>query len=329
MRSEYMHDNQCAVEHTTYFQEGVLFAQDEFGWLIDTSSTRPNAIEWLEQNRILVEKRLSDKGVVLLRGTDFNTIGDFDAFISALGETLSYKYRSTPRSEIQGKVYTSTNYPAAETIPLHNENAFSTHYPSKVIFGCHVAPETGGATTLADSHQVYNLIPDEVKEKFARLGVKYVRNMGVGFDLHWHEVFQTEEKKLVEQMCIERGLSFSWQGDILRTEQTLPAIKQVPGSELNTWFNQAHLFHYSSIPKDIYTWLLGMFGEEGLPRNAYYGDGSPLETEVLTVINQVYHQCLRSFPWQQRDLLIVDNIRVAHGRAPFTGDRLILTGMVK
>lgn len=324
-----MHGDLCAVEQTTDFQEGALFAQDEFGWLIDTSNSRPNTIEWLEQNRTLLDKRLNEKGVILLRGTNFNTIADFDAFISALGEKLSYKYRSTPRSELQGKVYTSTNYPATETIPLHNENAFSTRYPSKIIFGCHVAPETGGATTLADSHLVYNLIPVEIKEKFVRLGVKYVRNMGGGFDLHWHEVFQTEDKNLVQQMCIELGLSFSWQGGILRTEQTLPAINQVPGSELNTWFNQAHLFHYSSIPKDISTWLLEMFGEEGLPRNAYYGDGSPLEIEVLTVINQVYDKCLRSFSWQQRDLLIVDNIRVAHGRAPFTGDRVILTGMIK
>jgi alpha-ketoglutarate-dependent taurine dioxygenase len=324
-----MHGDLCAVEQTTDFQEGALFAQDEFGWLIDTSNSRPNTIEWLEQNRTLLDKRLNEKGVVLLRGTNFNTIADFDAFISALGEKLSYKYRSTPRSELQGKVFTSTNYPATETIPLHNENAFSTRYPSKIIFGCHVAPETGGATTLADSYLVYNLIPVEIKEKFVRLGVKYVRNMGVGFDLHWHEVFQTEDKNFVQQMCTELGLSFSWQGGILRTEQTLPAIKQVPGSELNVWFNQAHLFHYSSIPNDISTWLLGMFGEEGLPRNAYYGDGSPIEIEVLTVISQIYEQCLRSFSWEQRDLLIIDNIRVAHGRAPFTGDRVILTGMLK
>ena len=34
-----------------------------------------------------------------------------------------------------------------------------------------------------------------------------------------------------------------------------------------------------------------------------------------------------SFPWQKGDLLMLDNMLVAHGRAPYSGPREILVGM--
>lgn len=309
------------------FQESHLFGENEFGWLFDVSDNRPNAALWFEENREIIETRLNEKGVVLIRGTSFEGVADFDGFISVVGEKLSYEYRTTPRSELKDKVYTSTNHPASELIPLHNENSYSVSFPNKVIFGCQVASDTGGATTLADSNAVYNMLPDEIVEKFRRHGVKYVRNMGLGFDLHWQEVFQTDDKACVEQLCEKMGVAFNWDGDVLRTEQTLPATKVHPTSQLNIWFNQAHLFHHSSISEDIANELIYAFGEEGLPRNAYYGDGSILNVEALQKINQSYEQCLRSFPWEKGDLLIVDNLRVAHGRQSFTGDRTIFTGM--
>ena len=37
------------------------------------------------------------------------------------------------------------------------------------------------------------------------------------------------------------------------------------------------------------------------------------------------HAALR--PWAAGDLLLVDNLRVAHGRAPFSGHRTVLVGM--
>ncbi len=314
------------VPQTTLI-ESHLFGVNEFGWLIDVSKQRPNAATWFAQNQELVSSRLSEKGAVLIRGTAFDGIPDFDDFISAVGEKLSYEYRSTPRSELKGRVYSSTNYPASEWIPLHNENAYSVAYPKKVIFGCQQAPETGGATTLADSHRIFALLPEHIREKFQRCGVKYVRNMGMGFDLHWHEVFQTQDKEKVAKICADMGIDYAWNGEVLRTEQTLPATKVHPVSKLDIWFNQAHLFHYSSIPQDIAEELISAFGEEALPRNAYYGDGSKLDSEVLAVINQTYEKCLKAFPWQKGDLLVVDNLRVAHGRQPFTGDRTILTGM--
>jgi len=53
-----------------------------------------------------------------------NGAAEFEQFIQAIsGELIEYSYRSTPRSQVSGNIYTSTEYPADQSIPLHNEMA--------------------------------------------------------------------------------------------------------------------------------------------------------------------------------------------------------------
>jgi hypothetical protein len=73
--------------------------------------------------------------------------------------------------------------------------------------------------------------------------------------------------------------------------------------------------------------MVAEFSDGDLPANTYYGDGSPIEPEVLDHLRAAYHAETVSFPWQQGDLLMLDNMLVAHGRAPYAGARQILVGM--
>ena len=73
--------------------------------------------------------------------------------------------------------------------------------------------------------------------------------------------------------------------------------------------------------------LLSLMKEEELPRNAFYGDGSRLETSVLDEIRAVYRAAAVAFPWQRGDILMVDNVLAAHGRMPFEGERKIVVAM--
>ncbi|MEU3281360.1 TauD/TfdA family dioxygenase, partial [Streptomyces antibioticus] len=69
----------------------------------------------------------------------------------------------------------STEYPADQPIPMHNESSYALSRPSKVHFFCRTAPGTGGATPIAaDNRAVLDLIPAEVRERFAK-GVVYTR----------------------------------------------------------------------------------------------------------------------------------------------------------
>lgn len=95
------------------------------------------------------------------------------------------------------------------------------------------------------------------------------------------------------------------------------------------WFNQAHLFHISSLKPEVRESLLSMIHEEELPRNAFYGDGSKIESSVIEEIQEIYQQEAILFPWKEGDILMLDNMLVAHGRQPFVGKRKVVVGMAE
>jgi len=95
------------------------------------------------------------------------------------------------------------------------------------------------------------------------------------------------------------------------------------------WFNQAHLFHISSLEASARESLLSIFKEHELPSNAYYGDGSRIETSVLDEIRGVYNETAITFQWQQGDILMLDNFLASHGREPFVGPRKIVVAMTE
>ena len=66
-----------------------------------------------------------------------------------------------------------------------------------------------------------------------------------------------------------------------------------------------------------------------MPRNAYYGDGSEIEKSVLDEIRELYQQEAVIFPWQEGDVLMLDNMLTAHGRMPFSGLRKVVVGMAE
>ena len=93
------------------------------------------------------------------------------------------------------------------------------------------------------------------------------------------------------------------------------------------WFNHATFFHVTTLEPGTRATLLAAFAEEDLPNNTYYGDGSPIEPEVLETLRGLYEQATVRFTWQEGDLLMLDNMLAAHARDPFVGPRKILTGM--
>ena len=289
-----------------------------------------NLVQWATENRKVVLDKLQSAGAILFRAFNIRSIEEFEQFMTGLsGELLDYSYRSTPRTLVSGKIYTSTEYPAHQTIPLHNEMSYSRQWPMILGFFCVEPAAQGGETPIVDSRKVFERIDPKIRELFARKNVMYVRNYGAGLDLPWQDVFQTDNRAEVEDYCHRVGIGFEWKSeDQLRTTQVCQSVATHPATAESVWFNQAHLFHVSSLKAGIRESLLASVDDEP-PRNAFFGDGSEIEDSMLDHIREVYEQEKLVFPWQKGDVLLVDNMLTAHGRKPYSGARKIVVGMAQ
>ncbi len=290
-----------------------------------------NLIDWAAANREFIETNLLREGALLFRDFGLSAVEEFERLIETVcGRLLDYSYRSTPRTVVSGKIYTSTEYPAHQSIPLHNENAYSRSWPMKLWFFSLQVAAQGGETPIADSREIYAAIPREIRECFVQKGLMYVRNYGTGLDLPWQEVFQTSSKAATEDYCRSAEIEFQWVGeDQLRTHQRCQVVQRHPQTGEMVWFNQAHLFHFSRLPAEVCDWLLSAYGEDNLPRNVYFADGSRIEPSMLDEISRVCDGQAVVFPWKEGDVLMLDNMLAAHGRKPYSGKRRVVVGMAE
>ncbi|MEO8593987.1 MAG: TauD/TfdA family dioxygenase [Candidatus Solibacter sp.] len=302
-----------------------------FGLVIEPAVADLSLASWTAANRDFIDSALQQHGALLMRGFGVNSPLEFRQFAEAASSgLLDYCERAAARKEVSSKVFTSTEYPAGATIPLHHEMSYSHNWPAKIFFYCAVPPAGGGRTPIADDRKIFALIPERIRERFMRNQVMYVRNYGAGVDLRWQEAFQTEDRAVVEDYCRNSGAEFAWlEGDRLRTRQVRQAVVTPPGANTIVWFNHAHLFHHSSLAPDVAQSLLSAFHEDDLPRNVFYGDGSPIETSVLDEIREIYEREAVRFEWRKGDVLLLDNFLVSHGREPFTAPREILVVMAE
>jgi alpha-ketoglutarate-dependent taurine dioxygenase len=289
---------------------------------------RLSLLEWLQAHQAPIVDKLQTTGALLFRGFPLLTMREFEESLTQIaGELVDYSYRSTPRTQVSGKIYTSTAYPAHQTIPLHNEMSYSRQWPMVIGFLCVAPSREGGETPLADSRRVFAQIDPAIREEFSRKQVMYVRNYGDDLDLSWREVFQTNSRAEVEKYCSSVGMTVQWSGDnSLRTSQVCQAVAKHPVTGEMVWFNQAHLFHVSSLGSDVRASLQSE-AAGNQPRNAFFGDGTEIDEAALSHIRAVYERETVTFPWQRGDVVILDNMLTAHGRNPYRGSRQIVVGM--
>ena len=297
--------------------------------LITPVVSNESLIEAFSRLRVKVQQHLSTIGGVLLRGFSVLTIDEFQRFASSFGyPLLSYEFASTPRSNLSGGIYSSTEYPAHQHIPLHNEQAYTREWPMKIWFHCVTASPVGGETPIADSRAIYRRMPDHIRNKFEQ-GLLYVRNYGE-FDVPWQTVFGTDSKAEVEAFCRRSNIQYQWkENDGLRTLQLCQGIETHPSTNEKVWFNQAHLFHVSNLQAEVRESLEELLGIDNLPRNVYYADGSEIEDEVLDEVRAIHTEETVIFPWQEGDVMMLDNMLTAHARMPFEGKRKVVVAMAE
>ncbi len=284
---------------------------------------------WVEQHRAWLDAALLEHGAVLMRGFGVASAAEFERVMAGAssGAWVEYREASTPRSHVSGHVFTATDYPAPFRIYLHNENSHVTSWPGRLYFWCEQPPATGGQTPIADCRRIFSRVDSDVRTRFLELGWQYVRTFGYGLGFTWQKVFGVGSAAELEAYCAANRMRAEWIDDAhVRVRYRRWAALRHPISGADAWFNHGLFYNVWNL-RGPEAMVLKDFGPERMPYNTYYGDGAPVPADVLQGLHEAYEAERTLFDWQAGDVLVIDNMLVAHGRESFTGTRRVLVGM--
>ncbi|MFI1534804.1 TauD/TfdA family dioxygenase [Streptomyces anandii] len=288
-----------------------------------------DAAGWAAGNREALRAQVTEHGAVLVRGLGLRDADQAGAVFSRLAGTLMTEREAFAPRDLHGpKLYSSTAWPANQPMCMHHELSYALEVPGLMLFACLTAPAEGGATAVADGEEVLRALPRELTERFEREGWLLTRSYNDEIGASLEESFGTDDRETVENYCRAHSIDFAWQPDgSLRTRQRRAAVVNHPVTGRRCWFNQIAFLNQWTLAPEVREYLVDEYGEDGLPFNTRYGDGTPIGEDVVELLNATYDRHTRREPWQKGDLMLVDNIRTAHSREAFTGERQVVVAL--
>src|SRR5262249_1044852 len=146
---------------------GVLSPEDQFLCTVEPRTEAFDLAGWISQRRALIEEKLLVHAGVLFRRSGTDSPQAFERAASAVSpDLITYQDRAAPRTEVARNVYTSTEFAADQTIPLHHEMSYSHNWPRLIFFYCDCPASQGGRTPLVNDRKVFPLIDAAIKRRF-------------------------------------------------------------------------------------------------------------------------------------------------------------------
>ncbi|MEU0136830.1 amino acid adenylation domain-containing protein [Streptomyces sp. NPDC006296] len=291
--------------------------------VLDARTADPDPAARATAHRAAALDTLAASGAVMLRGVGARTPADVARVAAALGiAPLTEREGFAPRTALVPGVYSGSHWPAEDPMCMHHELSHAATVPGTLLFACLTAP-TGGRTTVADSQQVLAALPPGLTAPFAEHGW-LLRRAYHDVGLSWPEAFGSTDRSAVDAYCARAAVDHTWLPDgRLVTRQRRAAVVAHPRTQVPGWFNQIAFLNGRTLEPAVRDYLTDVYGPDGLPFDTAAGDGTPVTADTVERINAVYDRFTVGEPWQEGDVLLVDNIRTAHAREPYAGDREI------
>ncbi|MCB0508738.1 MAG: TauD/TfdA family dioxygenase [Chitinophagales bacterium] len=321
-----------------------------------SDKSKATLLQWISENRKMLEQKLIESGAILFRGFDVQTPQDFEDVAKTTEPDLKDDYLGTsPRDKKTEFVFSASELPPHYPIMQHCEMSFLPAAPRRLFFYCNIQPEYGGETPICDFRKVYQDLDPKIREEFERKGVKHIRNYSSpnekstsGFQLKsWKDMFHTTNKEEVEKKCAEYDIICEWKpNDGLRMTNKNDSIKIHPFTKEKVWFNHTQVFHlsaaadeYSRIHKRQKRWetfktsmlleamtLYKKWTKDPNEQSMHvvFGDDSSIPEDYVEHIQDVIWKNLVIQPWIKGDVLYIDNFSTSHGRLPYYGPREIM-----
>ncbi|MCN9243419.1 TauD/TfdA family dioxygenase [Streptomyces sp. RY43-2] len=286
---------------------------------------------WAARHREALRARVTEHGAVLVRGLGLREPAQVGAVFAGLaGELMTEREAFAPRESYGPGLYSSSTWPPNQPMCMHHELSYTLEVPGLMLFACLTAADEGGATGVADAEQMLQALPTTLTERFEREGWLLTRSYNDEIGASLTESFGTEDRAAIEQYCRSRAIDFTWQSDgSLHTRQRRSAVVRHPVTGRRCWFNQIAFLNEWTLAPEVREYLVDVYGEDGLPFNTRFGDGTPISEDIVQQLNATYEEHTRREPWRPGDLMLVDNIRTAHSREPYSGERQVLVAMAE
>lgn len=286
-------------------------------------------VAWARNNRDAVRATVARRGALLVRGLGLADTAAVTQVFGILGSGLMTEREGfAARTSYADGVYSSSAWPASQPMCMHHELSYTLRPPGTMLFACLHAPAEGGATAIADAADVLEALPADLVARFERDGWILSRRYNEDIGATVGDAFGTDDPDRVEAYCRAHGIAAQWDSDgSLVTRQRRPAVVTHPASGRRCWFNQVAFLSEWTLDPDVHEFLLDCYGPDGLPFTTSFGDGTPIEGDIIELLTDVYTAHTRRQAWQDGDLLLVDNIATAHSREPYSGSREIVVAM--
>ncbi|KAH7309205.1 hypothetical protein B0I35DRAFT_453692 [Stachybotrys elegans] len=299
-----------------------------------------------------ISELLDRHGALLIRGIGHPSPETFAEIVNAI--ELGRGSRPFEQIGLAGKrtVVGENIWTANEGLPSarfyqHNEYSRYTRFPANIHFYSISKGTKGGATPVAHSEAVFDRVLAEIPELVRGVekhglgmrmlfrapgqegkhnGFNWAGEYSFGQDLQPGDDEATKRAKAEKQI---RRLTndFKWLEDgSVELTQHIPGIRRHPVSGRPVWFNG--LVGRHGITRDIGALEPPYIGRDGMTYlPCVYGDETPIPREYLDKLIEVIDKEEIYLTLDEGDLLLVDNLRVSHGRQPWEGDRLVLVSM--
>ena len=282
-----------------------------------------DVLVWANERISDLQRMLDETGALLFRGFPIKTAQEFDRFVRAFGyEPFTYEesFSNAVRINLTPRVFTANEAPSSVEIFLHHEMAQTPVYPSKIFFCCLSAAETGGATPLCRSDDLWAALKEKNPKwmsLFVDKGLRYRSHMPANDDAQsgqgrsWKSTLSVDSAEEAEARLRSLGYTWEWQTDrsLIAETPKLPAVKSLnDGSQ--SFFNQLIAAHRG--------WR--KLGQSQQPA-VTLGDRTIIPEEVMEQIIEVSEKFVVAADWRDGDVILLDNHRVMHGRYPYSGQR--------
>ncbi|HEY3504607.1 MAG TPA: TauD/TfdA family dioxygenase [Actinocatenispora sp.] len=270
----------------------MSFAGREFGHVVDGEG---GSVTELVRSGTL-PSLIAEHGVVLLRNFR-DGAEEFETVTDSLGAVRPANIRVGTTRQFESGNGTQAVNAGNLAVPLHAESYYTPISPQILAFTCVEFTTAGGETVFCDGVELFGRLDEDARTALRSASVE------------WRHECAVSDLETQTQMSVDRFRRWCDRADecsvtVDDTTGTV-AIRYVAPAIRKTWWGAQESFANNLIPIN----QSGVLAEMSPGLAARHVEAAEREAAAITVAHR----------WQPRDVALIDNTRVMHGRNPWSG----------